>query len=72
MEKVARNVEEDGPVWERRKNKSCGLVSAKNAQLFLSPGHAVWKILQRAFIRKEVNVPCTRRYRELDDAMVAE
>lgn len=43
-------------------------VAAKNAQLFLSRGYVPRKILQRAFVRKKLNVPCTRRYRELDDA----
>ena len=41
MEQVVRNVETDGTVWERRKNKSCGIESAKNAQLFLSRGYVV-------------------------------
>lgn len=53
---------------EGRTNIAAAAAAAKNAQLFLSRGYVPRKILQRAFVRMKLNVPCTRRYRELDDA----
>lgn len=58
----------DGTAKREKEGRTNIAAAAKNAQLFLSRGYAPRKILQRAFVRKKLNVPCTRRYRELDDA----